>query len=512
MLRLVATNALRGPGLASISTLQMTRPMCIYRDVRVKKPVITIPVKIHERAAKFKIKQRLKLMNGPHPGDKSRCVIKCRLESLNHYQKQCYSHYKSLPLAAKHWKGRKSVGDFMTILPFMSPSYKVRPEPGEENGSFEQFYLDQRLLDALTTHGFGVPTNIQVKAIPQILQGKHTLIASETGNGKTLAFLVPLIQQILAFKESEVKSSSSRRPCSPWAMIATPGKELAEQIGRVAEYLGANIGIKIMVATGSMNPKKMALYGKREDVDLVVGSFGTLDRLVKLNYLQTKHVKHVVYDEVDTILDDTFSRLSVPFLSMLKGNLDFQITLVGATMPQELGTLLKDVFPAEDLEQVTTPMLHYVLPHVRQKFWRVAKKHKTAYLLSELEHDIDKNKKVLIFCNKTSTANFVKHFLIENNIPCVSVNKHMTPENRQKDLDRFLRGEVSILSSTDVLSRGIDTKDVHHVINYDFPFSTSDYIHRVGRLGRVGSQQYGYVTNFVHDSLQVCDNNCPIKE
>jgi len=247
-----------------------------------------------------------------------------------------------------------------------------------------------------------------------------------------------------------------------------------------------------------------------------------------------------VLDEVDSLIDDTFGNLTSSLLGKLcrvkpevtellslsgskasqiqiDGSIgETQVLLVGATMPSNLSTSpIGSIVEAEQLKVLRTGQLHKVLPHVYQKFIRAPKVDRQKYLISVIEKDIAKKKPIIIFSNKTSTANFIAHtinkhfsskqdseeFLQPNTSPepvCIAFNSSVYWKKRDEVLAKFINGEIKVLSCTDLASRGLDLGGkTTHVINYDFPSNMSDYLHRVGRVGRVGQSEAGKVTNLV---------------
>ena len=158
----------------------------------------------------------------------------------------------------------------------------------------------------------------------------------------------------------------------------------------------------------------------------------------------------------------------------------------------------------DSIKVIQTQHLHKVLPHVYQKFIRSPKINRTDYLLEILEKDVEKKRQVLIFSNKASTSAFISHFLNGKGIETLHFSGgNMHPTARKQSLDKFLTKQVPILSCTDLVSRGIDTQLVQHVINYDFPMSISDYLHRVGRVGRAGASHQGKVTSLVFGKISI---------
>jgi len=473
---------------------------------RTPKPAalrITIPVPVQNRAIKRardpkKIQKDLDKANLKN----KHVIISAKNTSLNHKLSQTYGKFDKLPLVSGGWHHRKSIGDYFTINPFMAPDSTSFRNEFRDPPTFRDYDLDPRLVEALTRCGFTKSTNIQHEAIPKMLEFSdcNTMIAAETGNGKTLAFLIPMLNSIL--KQKDVEESVEIN--APYGVVVTPGRELADQIGSVAESLCHYLGLNVKVLKGGQI-RKQILFGPREDIDLVVGTQGGLSKLFHENYVKRHRVSSIALDEIDTLLDDTFKDDVINFLkqfgqsgqSLLTGT---TILMAGATFPTNFENYLEEIMDMQDVLKVSTSNIHRMLFHIPQKFMRVSPVKKTEALLNILEKDAIKKKKILIFSNKSSTADFVQIFLKENNIDCVNFNAAHGYKYRREILDKFLSGEVPIMSSTDIMSRGIDTQNVAHVINYDFPLNPADYIHRVGRVGRVGGVKNGHVTSLVDNA------------
>ena len=297
---------------------------------------------------------------GVNDGDRSRCVIKCRVKGLDHFMGQNYDRYKKIPLATEHWQNTGSNGDFFCILPHKRPTHKITDRDHVSFSDYEE--IDPRLVEALSTAGYRRPTYVQDRSIPAVLDGKSMIIASEAGNGKTLAYLVPVLQRALEAKEAEVEAGTAgARKNAPLAVIAVPGLELAGQVRTVATSIADPLGIKVGMVTGGNIERKLA-DERRYNVDILVGSFGGLDKLIRGGFYSARALRHVVYDEADTLLDDTFNPESVPLLSYLSrgGVAGIQLLLVGATFPTNLGTILGSVMEDDELERMTTDYVHRV--------------------------------------------------------------------------------------------------------------------------------------------------------
>lgn len=423
-------------------------------------------------------------------------IISCKRPEFNHYEGQSYKKFDGIKLASAGWLHSKSRGDFFIVH---GDANKKEPPPVYKK-SFEEIGLNAKLIEVMSDLGFSTPTLIQAKAIPWILQGTNTVMTAETGCGKTLAYLLPIFQHILEWKPS-IKEEFN----SPLAVVITPSRELASQIGEVAQNIAQGLNLNITTLIGGKTRKKM-LNPPIEYSDVLVTTLGAFSKLVTTGIYKIHNVHHIVLDEADTLLDDSFveklSHLLKKFGIHYKVDIQVppvgcQITLASATMPHELPESVQSFVDPQSLKTVTTSKIHRLLTHVPQKFIRIGKAQKPLELLKLVQADVNQKKPVMIFSNQTSTCDFVSMFLNENNIQCMNINGQMNVNIKMGRFDAFKNGDVNVLSCTDIASRGLDTTRVQHIINYDFPLYTADYIHRCGRTGRIGSPEDCLVTNFI---------------
>ena len=265
---------------------------------------ITIPVPVQNRA----LKRHRNPKNIAKELDKQKMrskalIIAAKNPELNHRKSETYGKFDKLPLVSGGWHHTKSIGDYFTINPFLPQPATNFDSKLAKPPTFEDYQLDTRLIQALAKCGFTKSTNIQHEAIPKMLEypDSSTLIAAETGNGKTLAFLVPLLQRVLQQKDVEERPQLN----SPYGLIVTPDRELADQIGAVADILCSFLGLKVRVHKGGQI-RKQIMNGPRDQVDIIVGSQGALDKLFHEEYLKRDRVSMIALDEIDTLLDDTF--------------------------------------------------------------------------------------------------------------------------------------------------------------------------------------------------------------
>jgi superfamily II DNA/RNA helicase len=433
--------------------------------------------------------------------------ISCKRTEYNCYEGQTYGKFENIPLASKGWHHRKSRGDFFTIQ-------KCRENPAvigspENSISFSDTGINSDIIDVLKEQELTEPTVIQKDGIPTILGGHNTLLTAETGCGKTLAYLLPMINQILVWQ----MFLRNRQLNCPLGIVVSPNRELANQIGEVAQKFSRKLMFTTKVLTGGHTKFKM-INPSFEEVDLLVASFGALSKLTTTGIYKMSHVHHVVLDEADTLLDDSFNEKICHFLRKFQFQYKgantlttlpsgVQMTLVSATMPTSLTEILSPVIETESFMRVTSNQVHRLLPHIPQKFYRLGKLQKAAQLLAMIKNNVAKEHPVIIFSNKSSTCDWISMFLNENGVKCVNLNGKMPRDIRTGKLNLFQSGVVDVISCTDIGSRGIDTVRVKHVINYDFPLYMADYIHRCGRTGRVGSAEGCHVSNFISGLREV---------
>ncbi|UJR23006.1 hypothetical protein I4U23_026032 [Adineta vaga] len=442
------------------------------------------------------------------PGDRSQsAVVACKRSEFNHYPGREYKHMTDKHVASGAWQHRLSKGDFFTIdHHFKNPSWSQSTVP-----TFEQLDCKPELIELLRKVNIRQPTSTQSRVIPELRTGRHMIVAAETGGGKTLAYLVPLIESLLQWKTSNRLISMEN---APFAIILAPTRELVLQIENMLQIFN-DLNIRTRSLVG-INTDKDPLNFTLGEVDFIISTPGVLLRLLRQDEhfgierrLIGANLRHIIVDEADTLLDITFSPAVVEIIRRLEvdvqpiNNLEHdappavQLVFVSATIPTATEESLKELISTDQIDKTLTPSVHRIMPHVPQKFYRIGNQQKLGLLLKLVKNDIEKKHSCLIFCNQTKTVQFLQQFFRNQRIEILVMHSEMTNTKRVNNLEKFRTGENNIMCATDIISRGVDTYWVEHVIQFDFPSFISDYIHRAGRVGRIGSKKPGKVSSFV---------------
>uniref|UniRef100_A0A8B9G9M8 RNA helicase n=1 Tax=Amazona collaria TaxID=241587 RepID=A0A8B9G9M8_9PSIT len=334
--------------------------------------------------------------------------------------------------------------------------------------SFEEMGLQPALLAGLGDLSISRPTAVQRITIPALRRGKSALCAAETGSGKTLAYLLPLLDGLLsrpATPEVEVAG-----PTAPRGLVVLPSRELALQVGAVAAALCRPAGLHVRGVTGggAAGGLRRQMRAPPPGPAVLLGTPGALQEALRRRFLALERLRWMVLDEADTLMDDSF-----------------------------VGTLEEILAHAPLAVGAPGPSLHRLPPHVQQKFVRIKSRDKLPELLQLLKDHPASSGAIMIFCKSASTVNWLGYILDDHKIKHLRLQGQMLAAARANIFASFQKGDVSVLVCTDLASRGLDTSSVQLVVNYDFPDTLQDYLHRVGRVGRVGSKTPGVVVSFV---------------
>lgn len=434
-------------------------------------------------------------------------LLRSRREELSQTTGMTLGRWEQPRLVSSGWKHHLSRGDYFQLERTRQGPPQEREEPPEGSSpSFSALGVEPRLVAILQdTFSISKPTPVQRRALPTLLAGRSALCAAETGSGKTLAYLLPMVQRLL---HSRGMPRALTSIASPRALVVLPSRELSGQVRSVASYLCNPLGFQVREIGGGRSMDTVQQKLRAGPADLLVATPGALCKALRRRMLSLEKLLYLVLDEVDTLLDPTFVDLvedvlqQAPITSSSKEVNDFwdpkaQLVAVGATLPKGLSELLRKVADLSSFSILTSYSLHHLQSHVEQKFVRLKAGDKVSELLQLIKERHSQSGAVLVFCNNASTVNWLGYILDDHKVKHLRLQGQMPAVVRADIFTTFQKGKPDILICTDIASRGLDTTHVELVVNYDFPQMIHDYLHRVGRVGRVGSKFPGTVISFV---------------
>ncbi len=342
--------------------------------------------------------------------------------------------------------------------------------------SFNSLGLSAELLRAISEQGYTKPTPIQSKAIPIILEGKDVLGGAQTGTGKTAGFTLPLLQRL-----SQNPVGNGRRPVR--ALVLTPTRELAAQVGASVEAYGRHLPLRSSVIFGGVkiNPQIAQL---KQGVDILVATPGRLLDHVGQKTVDLSQVEILVLDEADRMLDMGFIHDIRKVLALLPKTSARQTLLFSATFSDEIKQLADRLLNSPELIEV-------------------ARHNSTADRIQQAVHPVDKGRKqellshligannwrqVLVFTRTKHGANRLAQQLERDGLSATAIHGNKSQGARTRALAEFKSGDVRVLVATDIAARGLDIDQLPHVVNYELPNVPEDYVHRIGRTGRAGNE------------------------
>jgi ATP-dependent RNA helicase RhlE len=358
---------------------------------------------------------------------------------------------------------------------------------------FEELGLEEGLLRAVAQEGYTQPTPIQAQAIPVILKGGDLLAAAQTGTGKTAAFTLPLLHK-LSQRRAEGGKPASKKPL---ALVLTPTRELAAQVAESVRTYGGHLQLKTTVIFGgvSINPQIDIL---RQGVDILVATPGRLLDHVGQRTIDLSAVEVLILDEADRMLDMGFIH---------------DIKRVIAQLPKQRQNLMFSATFSEDIRKLATGFLNNpttidIAPRnsaveaIEQRIVFVDKARKSellAYLISSSNWQ-----QTLVFARTKHGSNRLVEKLNKWNITAAALHGNKSQNARTKALADFKTGGIRVLVATDIAARGLDIEQLPHVVNFELPNVPEDYVHRIGRTGRAGSngEAISLVSSDEHDDLK----------
>lgn len=345
--------------------------------------------------------------------------------------------------------------------------------------SFKELGLNKPIVKAASEIGIENPTKVQEQTIPLVLEKKDVIVSSQTGTGKTAAFVLPILQNLFNRQDAPKKGKKIK------ALIVSPTRELAQQIFKNCKQLSkySNLRTGIVYGGVSFDPQKDIL---RKGIDILIATPGRLLDLHKQDCVYLDFVETLVLDEADLMLDMGF----IDDISKIEHLCpeEKQQLLFSATMPKKVVDLAKLVLK-KPMKIEVTPTSSTV-KGVEQSLYYVPKPKKIELCLHILRNTI--NGSVIIFRRTKYGVDKLEKSLLKNGYKVDSIHGDKSQNLRQEALQRFKDSDVDVLIATDVASRGIDIKNVDAVINFDLPNVSETYVHRIGRTGRAGEKGAAY--------------------
>lgn len=339
--------------------------------------------------------------------------------------------------------------------------------------NFEKLNIITPILEAISGEGYTMPTPIQEKAIPAILDGRDLLGCAQTGTGKTAAFAIPLLQILHKERKNEKETRIIK------ALILTPTRELAIQIDESLKAYGRYTGIKHTVVFGGVSqlPQTNAL---KSGIDILVATPGRLLDLINQKYISLNHIKLFVLDEADRMLDMGFSHDVKKIIAMIPNTR--QTLLFSATMPTEITKLVNTILKNPVKVEVTP--VSSTVDTIEQSVYFVERKDKKSLLIQLLKSKPIES--ALVFTRTKHGADKIVRDLEKARIAAQAIHGNKSQVARQTALENFKQKRTRVLVATDIAARGIDVQELSHVINFDIPNVPETYVHRIGRTGRAG--------------------------
>jgi len=356
--------------------------------------------------------------------------------------------------------------------------------------SFSTLGLHMSLLETLSRIGYAEPTAVQRAAIPAVIGGTDLLVSSETGSGKTAAFMLPGLQRLLAGPSAREPRSLGPRSLGPRVLVLAPTRELALQVQKATHDYGAGQRLRTACLVGGM-PYGLQLEQLAKPVDVVVATPGRLKDHLARGRVDLSRVELLVLDEADRMLDMGFQEDIDAIVARTPGTR--QTLLFSATLDGVVGRLARRV--TRDPQRIdVAPSTAHESKIEQSALFADDLAHKSR-LLDALLRDTDL-KQALVFTATKRSAEALSGSLVRQGIASGSLHGDMRQRERNQTLQLLRNGRMRVLVATDVAARGIDVPGISHVINFDAPRQAEDYVHRIGRTGRAG--RGGIAVTFLH--------------
>jgi superfamily II DNA/RNA helicase len=350
---------------------------------------------------------------------------------------------------------------------------------------FNEFGLLQSLLVTLENKKISKPTEIQCLAIPLIMSGQSVVGISETGSGKTLTYVLPLLHHLKVLEKDE---RAVTEPRQPRAIVVLPTRDLGEQVTKVFKTMTHDTRLRVRPTLGGMDLAQ-AKRNIATPFEILVATPGRLVQLIELDSINLSDVRYLVFDEADQMLDQGFFNDSQKIVKTCPK--DLLLSLFTATLSVEVQELINELF--ENAEVIQSKGSGKVVKTLSTSNRTVKDGKRWPIFESILAKKIEGG--TLVFTNTREQCDRLAKELIEKGYNCAIYRGEMEKQERRQNLKKFREGKIDLLVSTDLASRGLDLEYVGRVINYHLPQQMENYLHRVGRTARAG--RAGLVINLV---------------
>lgn len=352
--------------------------------------------------------------------------------------------------------------------------------------SFDQLGIGEKLLRGIYGYGFEKPSMIQHKSIPVLRSGKDVIAQAQSGTGKTGAFSIGSLCNV----DETLKNTQ--------ILVLSPTRELAEQTYQVMKELSSYTDITFCKVVGGTRVND-CISDLRKDPQVIVGTPGRVIDMLSKNYIYTDKLKTIVIDEADEMLSQGFQEMIHLIFQRIPK--ETQVALFSATFPDELIEITTKFMDSP--ERILVKKEQLTLEGISQYFINVQHNNWKYDVLTDIYNTIN-IAQCIIYINSKKMLTQVYQALTSDNFPVGMIHGNLMTKEREDIMNQFRQGEIRILLSTDLLSRGIDVQQLSLVINYDLPIQKETYIHRIGRSGRYGRK--GVAINFVTErDLQSLD-------
>ena len=338
---------------------------------------------------------------------------------------------------------------------------------------FEEFDLAPEIIEAISYMGFETASPIQEKAIPAALKGKDVLAVAQTGTGKTAAFTLPVLHNIL---QNKITGTST--------LIITPTREIALQIDRQIQGFSYFLGINSLAIYGGGDADEWEQQKKalRDGVEVIVATPGKLLSHLGMNYAKTDKIQHLILDEADRMLDMGFLDDIKKIISKIPKKR--QTLMFSATMPPKIEGLAKQILNEPEFISIA---ISKPAESVFQGVYLTYENQKTP-LINHLISNQEEYKSILVFTSTKKKVNDIVRGLRNKNYRVEAISSDFEQSKREEIMTDFRANKIRVLVATDVISRGVDIPQIDLVFNYDAPGNAEEYVHRIGRTGRAGAE------------------------